>query len=146
MVPALGLLWWLWRCGHLSSGVDAQGGQRLLLVINPQWQTQGQVVSDFGCACACAPAYVIVQLPTTCRSAGQLMWLCSDTDKACTVSRGRTLACLARRFGQSAAKAEAYLRGFETSYFLQRLDIEGEDVRLLRAYPSQWQVRSQPRT
>ncbi len=26
-----------------------QGGKRLLLVINPQWQTQGQVVSDFGC-------------------------------------------------------------------------------------------------
>ena len=74
------------------------------------------------------------------------MWLCSDTDKACTVTRGRTLACLACRFGQSAAKAEAYLRGFETSYFLQRLDIEGEDVRLLRAYPSQWQVRSPPRT
>ena len=50
------------------------------------------------------------------------------------------------RFGQSAAKAEAYLQGFETSYFLQRLDIDGDDVRVLRAYPSQWQVGLLPGT
>lgn len=46
------------------------------------------------------------------------------------------------RFGRSAAEAEAYLHCFKTSYFLQRLDVEGDDVRLLRAYPSRWQVRS----
>lgn len=48
--------------------------------------------------------------------------------------------CCSDRFGRSAAEAEAYLRGFETSYFLQRLDVEGDDVRLLRAFPSLWQV------
>lgn len=30
--------------------IDAdRGGQRLMLVFNPQWQTDGQIVSDFGC-------------------------------------------------------------------------------------------------
>ena len=30
--------------------LDADGGgQRLLLVINPQWRMDGQVISDFGC-------------------------------------------------------------------------------------------------
>ena len=117
-----------------------QGGQRLLLVINPQWQTQGQVVSDFGCACTCAAklhrATRLIQLCT-----GQQVWQCSTVNGACMADLCQTVGRLACRFGQSAAKAEAYLRGFETSYFLQRLDIEGEDVRLLRAYPSQWQVR-----
>jgi hypothetical protein len=28
----------------------AQGGRRLVLVFNPQWQTDGQIISDFGCA------------------------------------------------------------------------------------------------
>jgi hypothetical protein len=56
----------------------------------------------------------------------------------CTPHDWRLLHC---SFGQSAAKAEAYLGGFEASYFLQRLDIDGDDVRVLRAYPSQWQVR-----
>ena len=31
---------------HLDA--DAGGG-RLILCINPQWQPQGQVISDFGC-------------------------------------------------------------------------------------------------
>ncbi len=32
--------------------IDAdRGGQRLMLVFNPQWQTDGQIVSDFGCGC-----------------------------------------------------------------------------------------------
>ena len=30
--------------------IDADaGGQRLILCINPQWQPEGQVISDFGC-------------------------------------------------------------------------------------------------
>ncbi len=30
--------------------IDAdRGGRRLILVFNPQWQTDGQIVSDFGC-------------------------------------------------------------------------------------------------
>lgn len=45
-----------------------------------------------------------------------------------------------RRFGRNKSEAEAYLAGFETSYFLQRLDIEGDDVRILRAFPATWQV------
>lgn len=36
--------------------IDAdRGGQRLMLVFNPQWQTDGQIVSDFGCAQSCFP-------------------------------------------------------------------------------------------
>ncbi len=40
------------------SCMNLQDGRRLLLVINPQWQTQGQVVSDFGCGLLfnCGPA------------------------------------------------------------------------------------------
>lgn len=31
------------------------GGNRLVLVINPQWQQEGQIVSDFGCVPWCIP-------------------------------------------------------------------------------------------
>jgi hypothetical protein len=29
--------------------LDAERGDRLVLVINPQWQPEGQIISDFGC-------------------------------------------------------------------------------------------------
>ena len=36
---------------QLKDMAAAGGGRRLLLVVNPQWQMDGQIVSDFGCAC-----------------------------------------------------------------------------------------------
>ena len=33
---------------QLKSMARAKGGKRLLLVVNPQWQMDGQIVSDFG--------------------------------------------------------------------------------------------------
>ena len=35
---------------QLRDMAAAEGGGRLLLVVNPQWQLDGQIVSDFGCA------------------------------------------------------------------------------------------------
>ena len=35
---------------QLRDMAAAGGGRRLLLVVNPQWQMDGQIVSDFGCA------------------------------------------------------------------------------------------------
>ena len=37
---------------QLKDMAAAGGGRRLLLVVNPQWQLDGQIVSDFGCACS----------------------------------------------------------------------------------------------
>ena len=37
---------------QLKDMAAAGGGRRLLLVVNPQWQMDGQIVSDFGCACS----------------------------------------------------------------------------------------------
>ena len=34
---------------QLKDMAAAGGGCRLLLVVNPQWQMDGQIVSDFGC-------------------------------------------------------------------------------------------------
>ena len=33
---------------QLKAMAAAKGGNRLLLVVNPQWQLDGQIVSDFG--------------------------------------------------------------------------------------------------
>ena len=39
------------ECLGALRAIDAErGGERLMLVFNPQWQTDGQIVSDFGCA------------------------------------------------------------------------------------------------
>ena len=41
------------ECLGALRAIDAErGGERLMLVFNPQWQTDGQIVSDFGCATA----------------------------------------------------------------------------------------------
>ncbi len=37
-----------------------KGPHRLMLVINPQWQTDGQVVSDFGCASCYSLTYLFL--------------------------------------------------------------------------------------
>lgn len=70
---------------------DALSGERLNLIINPQWQLNGQVVSDFG-------------------------------------------------FGKQRAMSERFINSLEYVYYLQRIRIMGDEVRVLRCYPGKWQV------
>lgn len=70
---------------------DALSGNRLILVVNPQWQPEGQVVSDFG-------------------------------------------------FGKSRRAAERYVASLDEIYYLRRIRVLGDEVRVLRCYPSRWQV------
>jgi Domain of unknown function (DUF1995) len=70
---------------------DALSGNRLMLVVNPQWQPQGQVVSDFG-------------------------------------------------FGRTRRAAERYVASLDEIYYLRRIRVLGDEVRVLRCYPSRWQV------
>lgn len=74
---------------------DALSGKRLTLVVNPQWQTQGQVISDFG-------------------------------------------------IGRARKAAERFVAGFEEVYYLRRVRVFGDDVRIMRSYPGQWQVHFVP--
>lgn len=74
---------------------DALSGERLTLVINPQWQIQGQVISDFG-------------------------------------------------IGRARKAAERFVAALEEVYCLRRVRIFGDDVRILRCYPGQWQVHYVP--
>jgi hypothetical protein len=70
---------------------DALSGERLTLLVNPQWQTEGQVVSDFG-------------------------------------------------FGSSRRAAERFVESLEEVYCLRRVQVLGDELRVLRCYPGQWQV------
>lgn len=70
---------------------NALSGERLNLVINPQWQLNGQVISDFG-------------------------------------------------FGPQRQRSERFINSLEYVYYLQRIRIMGDDVRVLRCYPGKWQV------
>lgn len=70
---------------------DALSGNRLILVVNPQWQPEGQVVSDFG-------------------------------------------------FGKNRRAAERYVASLDEIYYLRRIRVLGDEVRVLRCYPSRWQV------
>lgn len=70
---------------------NALSGERLNLIINPQWQLNGQVVSDFG-------------------------------------------------FGKQRALSERFINSLEYVYYLQRIRIMGDEVRVLRCYPGKWQV------
>lgn len=74
---------------------DALSGKRLTLLLNPQWQPAGQVVSDFG-------------------------------------------------FGRSRRAAERYIDSLEETYYLKRVRVLGDELRVLRCYPGQWQVHYIP--
>ena len=43
-------------------------------------------------------------------------------------------------FGRARKRAELFVGAFEPTYYLQRVRILGDDVRVLCCYPSQWQV------
>lgn len=70
---------------------DALSGRRLNLIINPQWQLNGQIISDFG-------------------------------------------------FGNSRRQAEKFINSLEYVYYLQRFRVMGDEIRVLRCYPGQWQI------
>jgi len=70
---------------------DALSGERLVMMINPQWQPQGQIVSDFG-------------------------------------------------FGRSRRAAERFVNSLEEVYYLRRVRVLGDEIRVLRCYPGRWQV------
>ena len=120
-----------------------RSGERLTLVVNPQWQTQGQVISG---------AQHLSQLPGLHMS---------------------HIACPSADFGIGRARkvAERFVAAFEEVYYLRcahclrpraperprpllttslerahpmgccrRVRIFGDDVRIMRCYPGQWQV------
>ena len=70
---------------------NALSGERLSLIINPQWQLNGQVISDFG-------------------------------------------------FGPQRRRSEKFINSLEYVYYLERIRIMGDEVRVLRCYPGKWQV------
>ena len=51
---------------------------------------------------------------------------------------------LMNEFGFGARKdaAMALVDSFEPTYWLKQLRVAGDDLRVLRAYPGKWQVRS----
>lgn len=129
------------------------GGKLLLLFINPQWQSEGQVVSG-GCA------YCILNISIGVGSEGQCM--CTDCSSRAT-SRSRqevltrhcdALPCDGKPlqqpgpsqcpvdfgFGRTRKQAERFVGTCEEVYVLRRYRVFGDDVRLLRSYPSTWQV------
>jgi hypothetical protein len=70
---------------------NALSGERLSLIINPQWQLNGQIISDFG-------------------------------------------------FGSQRRRSEKFINSLEYVYYLERIRIMGDEVRVLRCYPGKWQV------
>ena len=100
--------------------IAAADGGRLMLVFNPQWQTDGQIVSDFGCACHC-----LARIPEPVAAA----------KLPSTQHPGS-------RFGQSRREAEDFVGSFVDVSVTQRVRVLGDDVRLFRCYPGSWQVCS----
>lgn len=45
------------------------------------------------------------------------------------------------RFGRAKADAQKFLTSFQDVYCLERVRVMGDDVRLLKCYPGDWQVR-----
>jgi len=177
-----------------------RGGKRLMLVMNPQWQPDGQVVSDFVCAaCSALPrrrehhANITVCMHTSVRCVRSILqqtsvrrlhhgscslasaskcWLLSVHlgRRALLVSslvslRPRRLwatfepcawcgACASRpaltrraptptrRFGRAKLEAEAFVGDFRDVCVMQRLRVMGDDVRLYKCYPGDWQART----
>lgn len=170
---------------HLDA--DA-GGQRLILCINPQWQLDGQVISDFGCAhqglgsrlldldpelicveghsregcvrelwmdsvdsaslarCviwACMQDFksgmrVLVGFASLLQALG-ISGHCAEHSKPSVSAPEPYVLCCS--FGRSKKEAEQYIRGFKDVYYLRRMVLCGDDVRVLHAYSGDWQVR-----
>lgn len=52
------------------------------------------------------------------------------------------MLCLRCRFGRSKQEAEDFVGSFEDAAVTKRLRIMGDDVRLFRCFPGDWQVRA----
>lgn len=68
-------------------------GPDLLIIVNPQWETKGLLLSDFG-------------------------------------------------FGPWRAESEALVTSLKPSYQFKQMRVYGDDLRILKAYPGQWQVHA----
>ena len=69
-----------------------------------------------------------------------LTYLCSGPRKCTHYACRVTLSCLLHRFGRARKEAEEFVRWFEDVYYLKRLVLYGDDVRVLHAYSGDWQV------
>ncbi|KAG1679170.1 hypothetical protein FOA52_000526 [Chlamydomonas sp. UWO 241] len=76
---------------RLKKLVKTNGGPELLIIVNPQWETKGLLMSDFG-------------------------------------------------FGPWRKESEELVASLVPTYQLRQLRVYGDDIRVLRAYPGQWQV------
>ena len=141
------------RCGRIRGGarspqvrdMASSDGGRLLLAFNPQWQTDGQIVSDFGCGPGLLFSHALpsLQPAVSYMRIKTHLWMRrlpahADTARVCQVLEGVLVgAC---RFGRSKREAEDFVGSFVDVSVTQRLRIMGDDVRLFRCYPGHWQV------
>lgn len=51
---------------------------------------------------------------------------------------------IAGRFGRGRSDAEKFLAALQDVYCLERVRVLGDDIRLLKCYPGDWQVGSTP--
>jgi len=49
------------------------------------------------------------------------------------------------RFGRGRSDAEKFLAALQDVYCLERVRVLGDDIRLLKCYPGDWQVSLNPR-
>ena len=52
----------------------------------------------------------------------------------------------AGRFGRGRSDAEKFLAALQDVYCLERVRVLGDDIRLLKCYPGDWQVSLNPRS
>lgn len=93
------------------------GSPGLLLIVNPQWETRGLAFGQSGEG-------------TTAKYFPQLAAEC-----------GHVLTAAEFGFGTRRAESEALVASLQPSYSFQQLRLQGDYVRVLRAYPGKWQVR-----
>ena len=143
---------------------DALSGQRLTMLVNAQWQTQGQVIS--GARGRLAEAWLVGMRSSV---AGGLPFLLElpplawhqrphSQPIASRRPRSRNMHTLTHAhpplppcpcpsppaadfgFGKSRKQAERFVASFDDVYYLRRVRVFGDDIRVLRCYPGQWQV------
>lgn len=49
------------------------------------------------------------------------------------------------RFGRARSDAEKFLAALQDVYCLERVRVLGDDIRLLKCYPGDWQVSLNPK-
>ena len=59
---------------------------------------------------------------------------------ACARPRPRPQVVSDFGFGRARRRAELFISGYERTYYLRRVRILGDDVRVFKCYPGPWQV------